>query len=528
MENKENALSNFEKKPIIFHGPGRLKGTKILFRSTLLTWSIVILTMGTFLGFLLPSQKRALIHSLLSNGESIATSIGQVTASAIVTEDYSKVVDHCLMVVQKRPAIKFVVVTRRDGFSLLHTEEGWFQEEGAGDWIPSAVESGTGRFRFCSMVDARVYHYAYPFNYSGIDWGWIHIGLSLDTYNAQLRQMYLSTILVAAAFILISLVASYFFARRLSRPILILDRVTKQVGSGDLTARADVRTGDELESLAKSFNKMTESLLSSQSELHNQMERAESASRAKSEFLANMSHELRTPLNAIIGFSEVLSAQYFGVLNEKQEEYIKDIQESGKHLLGLINDILDLSKIEVGKMELELSLIPVREFLRSTLTMVKEKCARHGIRLDMECPEDLGGLEILADERRLKQVMFNLLSNAAKFTPDQGEIKVTAQKNRRELSISVVDTGIGIDPRFHERIFEEFFQIKGGMRDKTPGTGLGLPLVRRWIEMHRGRIWVESPGEGQGSRFTFTLPLRREDFPSEARGEAGNGCSPDR
>jgi signal transduction histidine kinase len=525
MESREKTLSNRDETPLFFRSLRRLKGTGILFRSTLLTWSIVILTMGTFLSFLLPSQKKALIHSLLINGESIATSIGQVTASAIVTEDYSKVVDHCLMVVQKRSAIKFVVVTRRDGFSLLHTDAGWFQEEGAGDWIPSPSEAGSGSFRFCSMVNDRVYHYSYPFNYSGIDWGWIHIGLSLDTYYAQLRQMYLKTILVAAAFILISLVASFFFARRLSNPILTLDQVTKRVGSGDLNARAEVQTGDELESLAQSFNQMTESLLSSQRELQNQMERAESASRAKSEFLANMSHELRTPLNAIIGFSEVLNAQYFGALNDKQQEYIRDIQESGRHLLGLINDILDLSKIEVGKMELELSLVPIREFLNSTLIMVKEKCAKHGIRLDMDYPRDIDGLEIMADERRLKQVMFNLLSNAAKFTPDQGEIKVSVQKNQNEILISVADTGIGIDSLYHEKIFEEFFQIKGGMRDKTPGTGLGLSLVKRWIEMHRGRIWVESSGEGQGSRFIFTLPLSREDVPSKEQSEAGNRFS---
>jgi PAS domain S-box-containing protein len=238
---------------------------------------------------------------------------------------------------------------------------------------------------------------------------------------------------------------------------------------------------------------------------------AEAASQAKSDFLASMSHELRTPLNAIIGFSEVLQEQYFGELNEKQTGYVKDILESGKHLLSLINDILDLSKIEAGKEELELSQVSIEELLENSLVMIREKAMRHGIGLDLDISPEVEGLEITADERKLRQTMFNLLSNAAKFTPDGGAITVEAKQEGEELIISVADTGIGIAPEHQERVFEEFYQVRGGMKDKTPGTGLGLSLTRRFVEMHGGRLWVESEGEGKGSRFSFTLPIREPD-----------------
>jgi signal transduction histidine kinase len=220
-----------------------------------------------------------------------------------------------------------------------------------------------------------------------------------------------------------------------------------------------------------------------------------------------MSHELRTPLNAIIGFSQVLQEQYFGKLNEKQAEYVTDVLESGQHLLSLINDILDLAKIEAGKMELELSKVIIKDLLGSSLVMIKEKALAHGISLDIDTTKDLEHLKIMMDERRVKQVMFNLLSNAVKFTPDGGAIRVEGKKEGKELIISVSDTGIGIAPEDQERIFEEFYQTRSSITGKTPGTGLGLPVTRSIVEMHSGRIWVESEGPGKGSRFTFTLPV---------------------
>jgi len=233
----------------------------------------------------------------------------------------------------------------------------------------------------------------------------------------------------------------------------------------------------------------------------------EVASQHKSEFLANMSHELRTPLNAIIGFSEVLSERMFGELNEKQEEYLKDIYASGTHLLSLINDILDLSKIEAGRMELELMDFDLPTALDSALTLVRERAARRGISLDSNVDERLG--QIQADERKIRQVVLNLLSNAIKFTPEGGRIEVGAVPRDGSVEVSVSDTGIGIAPEDQEAVFEEFRQV-GTAEKKAEGTGLGLTLCRKFIELHGGRIWVKSQ-VGAGSTFGFTIPIRREE-----------------
>ena len=231
----------------------------------------------------------------------------------------------------------------------------------------------------------------------------------------------------------------------------------------------------------------------------------EVASQHKSEFLANMSHELRTPLNAIIGFSEVLTERMFGELNEKQEEYLKDIHASGQHLLSLINDILDLSKIEAGKMDLELSEFDLAMTIDNASMLVRERAARRSIALHMTVDERLG--QIQGDERKMRQVLLNLLSNAIKFTPEGGRIEVGAKPVNGSIEVSVTDTGVGIAPEDQEAVFEEFKQV-GTADKKVEGTGLGLALSRKFIELHGGRIWVKSQ-VGAGSTFIFTVPVRR-------------------
>jgi signal transduction histidine kinase len=231
----------------------------------------------------------------------------------------------------------------------------------------------------------------------------------------------------------------------------------------------------------------------------------EAASRHKSEFLANMSHELRTPLNAILGFSEVLAERMFGEVNEKQAEYLQDILSSGRHLLSLINDILDLSKVEAGRLELELGRFDLPAALDNALTLVRERAARHGITLTLSVDERLG--EVVADERKVKQILLNLLSNAVKFTPDGGQVGLAATGAGDGVTIAVSDTGIGIAPEDQAAIFEEFRQVGPEDARRQEGTGLGLTLAKKLVELHGGRIRVQSQ-VGQGSRFTFTLPAR--------------------
>jgi signal transduction histidine kinase len=233
----------------------------------------------------------------------------------------------------------------------------------------------------------------------------------------------------------------------------------------------------------------------------------EIANRHKSEFLANMSHELRTPLNAIIGFSEVLDERMFGELNDKQAEYIKDIHGSGQHLLSLINDILDLSKIEAGRMELDLTNFDLSMAVENALTLIKERAGRQSITLTCEMDPQITSLR--ADERKFKQILLNLLSNAVKFTPDGGRIAVAANRVDSMMSLSVSDSGVGIAPQDCEAVFEEFRQVGNDYTHKAQGTGLGLALTRKFVELHGGTIAVQSE-LGKGSVFTFTLPLNLE------------------
>jgi signal transduction histidine kinase len=240
-------------------------------------------------------------------------------------------------------------------------------------------------------------------------------------------------------------------------------------------------------------------------ELEAKTRQLEAANRHKDEFLASMSHELRTPLNAVIGFSEVLIEKMFGDINAKQEEYLHDILASGRHLLSLINDILDLAKIEAGRMDLDLEDFDVAQAIDNAVVLVRERATRKGLTLDTRLDRELGSLR--GDQRKVKQVLLNLLSNAVKFTPEGGRIEVRAQRLDGQMEVSVTDTGIGIAAEDLEAVFEEFRQVGTDYAKKHEGTGLGLTLSRKFVELHGGRIWVKSQ-PGQGSTFAFTLPVR--------------------
>jgi len=234
---------------------------------------------------------------------------------------------------------------------------------------------------------------------------------------------------------------------------------------------------------------------------------AERANRAKSSFLANMSHELRTPLNAIIGFSELMKDESVGPLNEKQKEYSGYIWESGKHLLSLINDILDLSKVEAGKMELDQGEFDLKGLLERSISFVSDKASKQKITLSVDTGEGVG--VVRADERKIKQVIFNLISNSMKFTPAGGKVGIEARRSApEEVLVCVWDTGIGIEAKDSHKVFAEFEQISSDYSRKYAGTGLGLPLSKRFIELHGGKMWFESEGKGKGSRFYFTLPVK--------------------
>jgi signal transduction histidine kinase len=301
------------------------------------------------------------------------------------------------------------------------------------------------------------------------------------------------------------LLERFGFRASLAVPLLREDRI---IGGLVVRRKSTGAFRPEVVELMKTF--ATQSVLAIQNarlfrEIEDKSRQIEAANRHKSEFLANMSHELRTPLNAIIGFSEVLQEKLFGELNEKQAEYTSDILTSGQHLLSLINEILDLSKVEAGRMELELAPFDLPLAIDNARTFVRERAVKHGITLDIDVDHRLG--EYVGDERKIKQILLNLLSNAVKFTPEGGRICITANKTDNGAEISVSDTGIGIPPAEQPTIFEEFRQVGGDYAHKKEGTGLGLTLAKKFVELHGGKIWVESE-VGKGSTFTFTLPER--------------------
>jgi signal transduction histidine kinase len=300
---------------------------------------------------------------------------------------------------------------------------------------------------------------------------------------------------VAAGAIVLALLLGFVLSWSVIGPIQRIDTRLAGIAFGDFSQHVDVANRDELGALAANVNRMNDELQRLYKEL-------ETASQHKSDFLANMSHELRTPLNAIIGFSQVLREGMFGEINEKQEEYLDDILSSGKHLLSLINDVLDLSKVEAGQVELEVAPFSLREALEGGVVMVRERATEDGVQVALAPITDVD--VVTGDERRIRQVIFNLLSNAVKFTPTEGSVDVQATQMNGEVRVSVTDTGSGIAAEDHERIFEEFQQTQAGV-EQHEGTGLGLALSKRLVELHGGRIWVESE-PGKGSTFVFTLP----------------------
>jgi signal transduction histidine kinase len=328
-----------------------------------------------------------------------------------------------------------------------------------------------------------------------------------EVVTAPLRRSLLAATTILTLALVMSFLVSHWYARRLTRPILALEAGAVAFAQGNFKNRMQVRTGDEIELLAAEFNRMADQLQEYTGSLERRVAektaQLEEANRHKSEFLANMSHELRTPLNAIIGFSEVLKERMFGELNEKQLEYARDIFGSGQHLLSLINDILDLSKVEAGRMALDMGEFDVRAAVDNCCTLIRERA--HRSRLRFSCEVEPGVGTWLADERKFKQVVLNLLTNAVKFTPAGGTVALRAWIEGEWLVVSVRDTGVGIAAQDRAAIFREFHQVELHGEARQEGTGLGLSLSRRLMELHCGTLTVESE-PGRGSTFTAHFP----------------------
>jgi signal transduction histidine kinase len=340
-----------------------------------------------------------------------------------------------------------------------------------------------------------------PIVYGDDRYGTLYLAVSTDALAAKAHSHLLTLLVVLLACVGAAVTLAMQLEKFVSRPILDLAALARVVSEADdYSVRAERTSDDEVGILAEGFNEMLRQIDRRQRE----RDEADRRTREKSQFLANMSHELRTPLNAIIGFSEVLKIRMTERMESREARFLDNIHHSGQHLLGIVNDILDLSKVEAGRMEMAPEPFAVRIAVDSVVQLMRGASSRRNVTFDIDVPEGLPVIE--ADPVKVKQVLYNLLSNAVKFSPDHAGVMVRARADDRFVRISVIDHGIGIDPRDHARIFQEFQQVDSTASRQFEGTGLGLTLVKKFVELHRGTVELES-ALGAGSTFTVSLPI---------------------
>ncbi|MGK2859269.1 MAG: response regulator [Thermoanaerobaculia bacterium] len=444
---------------------------------------------------------RALRRGMVESTRAIARITGEQCIAGLAFEDRNETV---------RTLEKLGSVSEIDGAWVFDAKGQSFATWGRGEPVAvTRIDAGTARFIGSHLQLSE------PIEYQGEHYGTIHLAVSAE----PLRTRIIEHLLVIAGLTVILVASASFAALRLERfitgPILELAQATREISERhDYSLRVAKVSDDELGELSEGFNEMLAQIERRQHE----RDEADQRTREKSQFLANMSHELRTPLNAIIGFSDILRARLAGRLNEKELKFVENIHSSGEHLLGLVNDILDLSKIEAGRMEMNTERFSIDTAIDGVTSLMRGISTRRNITLDVVIERPLP--ELVADAVKIKQVLYNLLSNAVKFSPDGAAVTIRAFSmpasasplGEESLAVTVIDRGIGIDPANHAIVFREFQQVDAGASRQFEGTGLGLALVRKFVEMHRGRITLES-ALGRGSTFTVILPVTLTESP---------------
>ena len=454
---------------------------------------VLLLSSTIFVGSQVITYKRLTVSEL----NAVAGIIASNVSAAVVFDDPASA-EEMLRVLGAKPGLVWARILRPDGslFAAHEARPGGAGASGVPDW--AAVKM------LDSLIDLRV-----PIRLDGETIGTLHL-------RADLTQMYdiIDTYLVLAAFVVFVLIAlAFVMASRIQKvvtePVLGLLATMQAVSSEqDYTIRARKHADDELGQVSDGFNRMLAEIQAHDLELRAAWHEADAASRAKSEFLANMSHELRTPLNAIIGFSEIIKLEMLGPLGTgRYRHYAQDIFDSGNHLLAVIGDILDISKVEAGEFELHAEPTDLEQIVEQSLRLVRERAEAAGIRIEVAIGRDLPRL--LLDQRLIKQSLINLLSNAIKFSPEGGSVAVRAARGPEgSVLLSVADSGIGIAEDDIPSVLKPFSQVESAFSRSHEGTGLGLPLAKSFIEAHGGRLEIDST-VGRGTRVTLHIPAQR-------------------
>lgn len=612
----------------------RLRGKGIFFRSFLRLFVLSLIIIIAFALMMITRIKGAILGGLDSQAKSLSASIASVSGNAFVTGDYSFIVEHNMQVIRGTKDIQYIIIVKQDGLSLIHTSQRWEQRNSPDPaWRPDRSNTQRGSILSSSIVQGNVYHYTFPLQLSGIDWGALHIGLSLENYYADLQAMYLTTCLFVFLCMTIAIGVSYFSAQKLTAPILLLRDTADRIIQGDTMARAWITSGDEVEDLSHSFNRMTDIMVQAQADisaahdniqnilksiteslivldnagriamvnrvtldwlgftesellgqdislvldsearpsdwqygeaegkcgavnmdrtfvtktgekipvlfswsfiepgdagipgivcvalditerkqteliLERAKEEAEAANRAKSEFLANMSHEIRTPMNGVIGMIDLLLNTD---LNANQRNYANTASRSAANLLNILDDIIDLSKVEAGRLSLESIDFSVQELVHEAVELFAVECQTKGIALKALLDEDAISI-VRGDPVRLRQILINLVGNAVKFT-EKGSVTIRTEQVEEKndsvtLNFRIIDTGAGISPDKQREIFGAFMQGDSSTTRKHGGSGLGLAITRQLVSLMGGKVGVES-AEGEGSTFWFTVNLEK-------------------
>ena len=464
----------------------------------------------------------------------VATSIGQGTFNAIVIEDYSFIVDHCLKVIGESQSLEYIVITRNDGFSLITMHQQWSVDTLSGDWIPALNHPLHAKIQFSELTDKKCLHYAHPFNFSGINWGWIHIGLSTDPINEAMTQLVSRSLVVFVVFSVLGLILSIVFTRSMIHPIHALNRITSQYTLGDKNVKADIQTGDEFEDLANSFNFMidkinkmhdelemrvknrTRQLAETNTQLLNEIDirkriearqkdlllQLETANEELRSFAYVVSHDLKAPLRAIGSLIHWISQDYRDLFDETGKEQIDLLVNRAERMHGFIEGILQYTRL--GRVHEEKQEIDLEEFVENLSDLLD--IPKH-ITLNKKCR-----LPVIHYEKiYIEQIFQNLIGNAIKYMDkEEGTVSIDCRKIPGLWEFSIADNGPGIDPKYHEKIFQIFQTL--APRDEFESTGIGLTIVKKIIENAGGSIWITS-NPGEGSTFYFTIPATEPEKP---------------